>query len=330
MSGELTLILGAGLAGLNAARLLHDAGRPVIVVDKGRGVGGRMATRRFGDGRFDHGAQFFTVRDPAFAAQVARWQEAGDAALWSLGFPNGDGPAADGHPRYRGAAGMTSGPKAVAAGLDVRLDTRVTSVRRDGNQWLLDLEGGEPLRGTALLLTPPVPQSLALLDAGGVALPAPLRDQLSSVTYAPCLSLLVLLDGPSGVPAPGGLQLGGEPIFWIGDNQQKGISTVPALTIHGGPEYSRSRFGLDTALIAAELLRAARPWLGSAVRGWQLQRWRYSLPLTPRPERFLALPAGPPLLFAGDAFGGPRVEGAALSGLAAGEALLAAALDKRP
>lgn len=325
MSSAPILIAGAGLAGLSAAAALAQAGRAVIVLDKGRGVGGRMATRRFAGARFDHGAQFFTARDPAFQDLVAGWQAAGAAALWSHGFPGADGaPAEDGHPRYRGAEGMTSVPKLLAAGLDVRTETRITAVRRGGPGWLLDLHGGETLGGAALLLTPPVPQALALLDAGPVALPPDLRAALESITYAPCLALLARLDGPSGVPAPGALQIGGEPIFWIGDNQQKGISPAPALTIHGGPAFSAAHWGADDAVVAALLLRAARPWLGAAVIGRQLQRWRYSLPLNPLPQRFRAAPAadGAPLLFAGDAFGGPRVEGAALSGLAAAAALL--------
>ena len=55
-----TLIIGAGLSGLSAAQTLVRSGRSVLVVDKGRGVGGRLATRRIGDATLDHGAQFFT------------------------------------------------------------------------------------------------------------------------------------------------------------------------------------------------------------------------------------------------------------------------------
>ena len=76
------LIIGAGMAGLTAARQLHEANLPVLVVDKGRGVGGRMATRRIGHGRVDHGAQCFTVRDQHFALCVSDGQVAGVVSRW--------------------------------------------------------------------------------------------------------------------------------------------------------------------------------------------------------------------------------------------------------
>ncbi len=71
------VVVGAGIAGLVAARRLADAGADVVVVDKGRSVGGRLATRRIGDATLDHGAQFFTVRTPAFQRQVDDWVERG-------------------------------------------------------------------------------------------------------------------------------------------------------------------------------------------------------------------------------------------------------------
>jgi len=64
------VIVGAGISGLVAARELAAHDVDVTVVDKGRSVGGRLATRRIGDARLDHGAQFFTVRTPAFQACV--------------------------------------------------------------------------------------------------------------------------------------------------------------------------------------------------------------------------------------------------------------------
>ena len=74
-------------------------------------------------------------------------------------------------------------------------------------------------------------------------------------------------------------------------------------------------------MLADTLITAAKPWLGKNILDWQLHKWRYSQPVQVYPERFIEIPILPPLFFAGDAFGGPSVEGAALSGLAVGNRL---------
>jgi renalase len=79
-------IIGAGLSGLMAAHALTRAGARVTVLDKGRSVGGRLATRRIGGGHADHGAQFFTVRTSAFAAHVQEWVSDGVAYEWARGW----------------------------------------------------------------------------------------------------------------------------------------------------------------------------------------------------------------------------------------------------
>ena len=111
------LVVGAGLSGLLAASTLAARGLTVQVVDKGRSVGGRLATRRMGPGRADHGAQFFTVRDPAFAALVKQWEAAGHVYTWSHGWSDGSlgQTPPDGHPRYATAEGMNTLAKVLAA-----------------------------------------------------------------------------------------------------------------------------------------------------------------------------------------------------------------------
>ena len=204
------LIVGAGISGLLAADALQREGWDVTVLDKGRGVGGRMATRRVGGGTFDHGAQFFTVRGDRFSDLVEGWLDAGAAAEWSRGFADADGrPNEDGHPRYRGARGMTSIPKYLARGLDVRTGERAVRVDASAGGWEVACESGLRLEASALLLAMPVPQALELATSGDYGLPAGARQQLEAVSYGPCLALMVLLDGPADVPGPGGMQIKG-------------------------------------------------------------------------------------------------------------------------
>lgn len=314
--------MGAGLAGLTAAGSLARRGRRPVVLDKGRGVGGRLATRRIGGATLDHGAQFFTAREPAFRAMLEDWLAAGVAVPWTDHFPAA-GDADDGRreTRFCGAAGMTSLAKALAAGLDIRLGAKVRDIRWHDDAWWVEIEDQPPLAARALVLTAPVPQSLALLAAGGVQLSAVVRAALEAVRYAPCLAALAVLDGPGRVPPPGGLRLAGEPLAWLADNRQKGVSAEPAVTLHAGPEFSRAHFDGDLAAAGRLMVEAAQTWLGAGVKELQVHRWRYALPEVLHPGRCLATAAPGPLVFAGDAFGGPRMEGAVLSGLAAAGAI---------
>ncbi|MDP9411715.1 MAG: FAD-dependent oxidoreductase [Actinomycetota bacterium] len=321
------IVVGAGISGLLAARELRAEGWRVTVVEKGRRVGGRMATLRLGGGNFDHGAQFFTVRGERFAGLVEGWLAAGAAEEWSRGFADAAGEYnQDGHPRYRGSGGMTSIPEYLARGLDVRTGERAVRAEPRADGWEVACEGGLRVSGAALLLTAPVPQSMELAESGGHELPEEVRGRLREVSYDPCLALLALLDGPAGVPEPGGMQIKGEPLDWIGDNRRKGISETHAITIHAGPGWSRDHFVDDEPEITRSLLSLATNRLGTDLGSLTLEtslvRWPYSWVTNSHPEPCLAVRDGPPLLFCGDAFGQPKVEGAALSGLAAADRLL--------
>ncbi len=306
-------MVGAGLAGLMAARALRAAGHEVVLWDKGRSPGGRLATRRIGAATLDHGAQFFTVRSEQFAAHVALWQREGLVREWCRGF--GDPP--DGHPRFVVRGGMNALAKHLAAGLDVRCSSLVFSLHRSAAGWEVRLDDGSSTEVEALVVTCPLPQTSSLLFAADVALP----EALGRTDYERTLCLLAVLDGPTGVPAPGGLQ-GLEHLTFVADNHAKGVSTVPALTVHADAAWSLAHWddAPDDALAA--LTQLARPWTGTAtVVASQLKRWRFATPVRTWPEPCWQPEDHPTVVVAGDAFAGPRVEGAARSGLAAAEAL---------
>lgn len=333
-------VVGAGVAGLCAAGTLTEAGLRVVVLDKARGVGGRMATRRLGRAVVDHGAQFFTVRGAAFGALVASSREHGAVIPWCNGFARAEAvdqpavPAEDGHPRYRGATGMTDLPKLLAerlvdAHVAVRTNARATSIAVVDACVRLALDGGGELVARGCVVTPPVPQTLDLLAAGGLLSPDSRRiDQdvhrcLASVAYDPCFALMLVLDQPSRVPAPGGVQFESGPIAWIADNQQKGVSPVPAVTIHASGDFSRERFDDPPEEVMQAMRTAAARWIGGAtVVEQSLQRWKYALPTTVLDVPFVAASTAPPIVCCGDAFAGPKVEGAASSGMTAGQWLV--------
>jgi predicted NAD/FAD-dependent oxidoreductase len=221
---------------------------------------------------------------------------------------------------------MSSIPAYVARDLDVRTGEAVVEASARSGVWEVRTESGIQQTGRALLLTAPVPESMALVGSGGFSLPMEARRRLEGISYDPCLALSVLIDGPTGVPEPGGVQIKGEPLDWIADNQRKGISEAPSITVHAGPRWSSEHFDADEAEVTDSLLRFAGNQLGfdlvARVVETSLTRWRYSWVSRSHPEPCLLASETPPLLFAGDAFGGAKVEGAALSGLTAADQLL--------
>jgi len=154
-------------------------------------------------------------------------------------------------------------------------------------------------------------------------LPGNIRHQLETITYDPCIAVLALLEGGSTLAEPGAIQLSSELIAWMADNYQKGISPRPgAITIHAGPQFSRAHWESDDAAIVATLTEHVSHWLKHPVVSYQVQRWRYSKVVKNHPWPCVTVEAPAPLVFAGDAFAGAKIEGAALSGLAAARQLL--------
>ena len=311
------LIIGAGISGLLAGKILSQSGIKVMILEKSPGVGGRMATRRFKQGVFDHGAQFFTAREEKFQQLVDLWIKEKIAFEWFGSLQKSDDlPRSGGHPRYRGLRGMTSVAKYLARDLDIYLQTHVKSVSKESDWWVAQTENGEEYIARQIVLSAPIPQSLNLLESGDVTFPSFEYKTLKAIEYHPCITGLVLLDGPSAIPSPGGMKFDKGDIQWLGDNSQKGISPkTTAITIHGSQDFSRENFELPAEKLIEVLVEAAKPWLGQEIQDWQIHKWRYAQPVNLYPAKFLEFSGHRGLFMTGDAFGGARVEGAALSGI---------------
>jgi renalase len=307
------VIVGAGMSGLVAANQLQAAGAEVAVVDKGRSPGGRLATRRIGEAILDHGAQFFTVRTPAFQHRVDTWIDRGLVRVWSHGF---DSP--DGHPRYAASAGMNSLAKDLAVGLDVSCSTMAFAVRPAGSQWQVVIDDGSVRVADRVVVTTPLPQAFALLVDASIEL----DDRLMRTDYDRTIALLATLDRPPLIDAPGGVQAPNEDVSFVADNVAKGVSAAPAITLHASPAWSETHWERDTHDVLALMVGLASPWLGdAAIVEAQVKKWRFSTPRTPWPDPCWVSADGG-IVLAGDAFDGPRVEAAHNSGLAAAHALL--------
>ncbi len=303
------IIIGAGLSGLAAAKSLDAAGLNVLVLDKGRRPGGRMASREVEGAMFDYGAQFLSARDQDFrrlingflgTARVIPWFERATEIY------------------YCSPLGMNAIPEFLAASLRVECGVTVSVVRRDGKVWRVIAQDGTVYTSEAVIVTAPLPQSLGLVE-----IPSDIRSALNAIEYHRCIAILAVLDGPSAIPEPGFLRLSEEPLQTLADNRLKGLdSESVGVTILASPVFSLAHWDTPEAEVARLLIAAADPYLGSGVSHWRYHRWRYSQPIQTYPERFYGLDQTPPLALAGDAFGGPRVEGAFLSGHAAANWLL--------
>lgn len=315
------IIVGGGITGLIAATVLQRQGIQVTVLDKGRGIGGRLATRRIKysetiEGVFDYGAQYFRVKHPQFQVWVDEWLEQSVIKEWCQGFDVSDGKS-----RYCGLDGTRGIAKYLAQSLNVHTGTKVTELNY-GNHWQVKTETGKEFAGDILVITAPVPQSLNLLNDSYIEIPSAVNNALNQVSYYPCIAVLALLEKPSSIPFPGGFSVEDESLVWLASNYQKGISPHGyGVTLHGTPSFSDAFWDRTDEEISQKLFEAASEWLTSRVIKYQVHRWRYSLPKTLYSEPCLVLPELS-LVMAGDAFVAPKIEGAVLSGLAAARAII--------
>lgn len=312
------LVVGAGIAGLRAARTLKDAGRAVVVLEKSRGLGGRAATKRLHGTQADHGAQYFTAKDPRLQAQVDSWLEAGVLRVWTRGFhtltPDGLEAPKEGFPRYAFPDGMNTFGKLLGEGLDVRRESLVTHLAKTASGWRVSLADGTRYTAGTLLVNVPAPQALAL---GQNAFQDDTKTALRNVAFAPCLALMAGF--AQAAPEWSGIEAEG-PVSWLANDPSKRHPTgETTLVLHGSPAFSELHLETpETAL--PEMLGVAASLGFTGPRWTQLQRWRYSRVTKPYGGPYLREDAS--LFFCGDWCGGAKVEAAYLSGLEAAAAML--------
>ena len=311
------------MAGLTAARQLTQRGQTVIILDKGRGVGGRLATRRIERARADHGAQYFSARTPDFQELVQEMIQEGVVAEWRVANPDTN-PFGSRHPRYVGTEGMNGIAKYLARNLTIYQNERVVKLETNpAGGCFARTETNQTCSVDRVICTLPAPQALALLHDSNFALSTGDETALQAIHYQPCIAVMLLLNAPCQIPAPGGFRFGDDsPISWVADNTQKGISPgQPSVTIHASAAFSAARFDSDLGELAHELIGQLANWIpAGSVVSVQTHRWRYSLADVRHPEPFLAVSGPFPLLLGGDGFGIGNVEGAFVSGLAMAQA----------
>jgi renalase len=326
------VVVGAGIAGLACARVLADAGLPVLVAERRRAVGGRMASRRVGGTIADLGAQYVTASDPPLEALLRRLAATGQAEPWATSLQQVErgriapgGERETGRVRWAFPDGMATPAESLATSLPVRLGTRVAGLTPTHRAWRVRTADGE-LAARAVVLALPAPVAAALL--GPVDGLAGLAEAAGRAAYDPCWALAA---GYPAAPPPTwrGLFVRDDPaLAWLAhDSSKRRDPPATVLVAHATGDWTRDHAGDDPERVTAALLRATARVAGrwAAAPAWSSrQLWPHAQLRSVLPEPFLLAGGHAPVGCCGDWCAGPRVEGAWRSGR-----LLAAALLER-
>ncbi|MEO1251814.1 MAG: FAD-dependent oxidoreductase [Pseudomonadota bacterium] len=296
-------IIGAGLAGLTLARALKKFASATIF-EKSRGVGGRLSTRYAGAFEFDHGAQYFTARDPDFIEFTDQMRSAGVVALWQFDGSHGKLP-------FVATPRMNALGKYLVKGFEIELATQIAKLRREGDGWMLTDEGGAAHGPFDWVVSAaPAPQTAMLLPEAFQH-----AETVSNVRMAACFTLMLGFDQPIDLPWRGSRFEKG-PVGWVALNSSKpdrpaGFSVV----VQSNNEWADANIERDQADVEAALVDASAQLVGGAIKTAshrQLHRWRYAA--TPTPAGVDCLIDNENCLAAcGDWCLGSRVEAAYLS-----------------
>ena len=314
-------VIGAGTSGLMCARTLADHGVPVVVFEKSRGVGGRMATRRSDDGiAFDHGAQYFTVRDERFNRYVQSWQHDGIVDCWEGRIRRlRDGQvevSSTDTQRFVGVPSMTAVCKHLAVDIDVTLGLEVAHlVSQEGLWQLADVDGSVHGPFDIVIVSAPSAQSARLLEPVSA-----LAARAEQVRMQPCWAVMVAFDSTLAVRFDGAF-VQNSSLSWVARNSSKPARSniADCWVLHGSAEWSLNHAADSAEEVMESLLQEF--WRVTGISQMNpthidARRWRYALPLEPLEDRCL-FDSASGLGACGDWCSGPRVEGAFLSGAAA-------------
>ena len=315
------ICVGAGISGSLLGHLLKDHMR-VLLVDKSRGPGGRMSTRRImHEGReykFDHGAQFFTARSHQFKTLIDPLVGMNLIKEWHSQIPHASYSSVKESTRFCGTTGMNSLAKFFSSDVECHFEWQCTKISNVSDRWILESDKGEVIHCRTLVVAIPATQALRLFSDGRLQL-----TPLSQISYQPTWAVMLGATHSFRLPPPHAAWFKPESgIEWVSDNQKKGISTNPSLTIHLTQQMSLNLLQSTPEQVIDFAKAQLQELLPTDLTIQTAHRWLLSRSSHQRFERgFYQSESLPDLYFIGDAFEGGRVEGAALSAIAAAKAI---------
>ena len=364
------IVVGAGMSGITAAQRLSQAGHRVLVLDKSRGLGGRMATRRVawpqGSSEtvvVDHGCPLIQSPTHLGESWLKNWVDQGILQPWTpaelILEANGQWasrpePGDVGNRYYISPLGMNALAKAMATGLTIQRQSRVTQVLPIAHGWRVDwvndaadagLEAATPLEARALVLALPAAQIIPILApaVGQNAALASLVTAAEAVTFDPVITVMAGYspDSPANIgvtgndltvnraPSAGWIVRGeGHPVLrWLAlDSRKRPQSPYPVVVAHSTDSFASDYFdATDLLPVGRAMLAQAAESLGNGLDQpvWmQVHRWRYGFVHKSHPAKALYTEAVPTLAGCGDWCDGKGMEEACLSGEAAARHIL--------
>ncbi len=331
-------VIGAGVAGLTAGRVLAGSGHEVVVFEKSRGYGGRLATRYAGSDnstKVDHGLPYLEVSSPDIEPLIDEMVEAGILAPWQGPFVhmNEKGELSDVKPskkRYIAPQGMNQVGKKLARMVDVRTETKVSGVTHIGEDrtkkrsWMLNFPTGLTENFDAVIIATPSKQAYAILNTTiDEVQTLKLLREVDDVEYAPSFSLMVGY-GSTDNPDWAMMTCDNDVIESItNETSKRSEDSECAFVVHTTPEFATKFKDSDRdevlEIILDELAEILGGW--SALPEWkQLHFWRYTKAINPLPSPFMEVVGNDaPIALVGSYMNGDSVESAYLSGLAIGK-----------
>ncbi len=274
------IIIGAGLTGLLLAQKLSNTGKDCIILEKSKGFGGRIATRRINEKGLDHGAAYFPLNNNflKILSELSLPVIETDRGLYING-------------------GMVQVAKKLASNLKVCKEQKVISLTHSLEKWVVGTEDGSIFECTKLVLTAPVPQALELLSQSNLHPES--SHPIHSVKYTKALIFLVVLKN-----APEELRLKDSNDYQAIFMNQRDLHPHGVI-IQMSPDFSENFFEeTDAAIISQIQLNLEKNGLSfDQIEKYELKKWRYSLPLSTYGAPFLEL--SPNLFLSGDGFAHP-------------------------
>jgi len=306
-------LIGSGMTALTIAQYLKKDVAHLLLIDKAKGPGGRLANRRFENAAFDTGAQFIRARSPKFRSFLEPYIERQALKLWKYDEEQ--------NPLYWGHQKMTSFPKALASDLQVKYSEEVQHLSFENNTWSILTNSHTTYQSTHLIITSPLPQTLTILSKSNIEIDRTQKTLLENIQYRKTLALLAFAH-PDHSCHEAWLETPDlAHVDRLSNQKSKGNCDAPeALLFHFDHDFSTKWYDSDETTILKEMQNALAdsPY---QLNQMQVKKWKFADPFTTYGELFLKVAPTKNLYLAGDAFGGGSVEGAWRSAHALAEQL---------